>query len=161
MKGPRAQTEELKLGDAVDTLLNECRMVLPGIQALIGFQLIAVFNQGFAEKLSEGEQQLHLAALALVAVAGALVMTPATYHRQTAVRHASEGFIKFAGWLLLIAMVPLAFGIGMDFYLIARIILKDPVLSFVLAALLVIFCVVMWFVLPRLPALYHITGKED
>src|SRR5512140_2396058 len=106
MKPKQAQTEELKLGDAVDALLNECRMVLPGIQALFGFQLIAVFNQGFAEKLSTGEQVLHLAALALVALAGALVMAPAAYHRQTAPRHASAGFIQLAGWFLLVAMVP-------------------------------------------------------
>ncbi|MGE5072104.1 MAG: DUF6328 family protein, partial [Anaerolineae bacterium] len=88
MKARRNQTEELKLADAVDALLNECRMVLPGVQALFGFQLIAVFNQGFSEKLSTGEQYLHLAALALVANSGALVMAPAAYHRQTAMRHA-------------------------------------------------------------------------
>jgi uncharacterized protein DUF6328 len=161
MKGRREQTEELKLGDAVDALLNECRMVLPGVQALFGFQLIAVFNQGFSEKLSTGEQYLHLAALALVAISGALVMAPAAYHRQTAVRHASEGFIVFAGWLLLIAMVPLILGIGFDFYLIARIVLKEPFLSFILAVLLMAFFAFVWFVVPRLPALHHITGKED
>ena len=46
-------------------------MVLPGIQALFGFQRIAVFNQGFDEKLTSGEQQLHFLALFLVAVLGA------------------------------------------------------------------------------------------
>ena len=61
-------------------------MVLPGVQALFGFQLIAVFNTGFAEKLSHGEQRVHLLALALVAMAGALIMTPAAYHRQTSPR---------------------------------------------------------------------------
>ena len=37
--------------DTVTHLLEECRMVLPGIQALFGFQLIAVFNAAFWEKL--------------------------------------------------------------------------------------------------------------
>ena len=32
-------------------LLDECRMVLPGIQALFGFQLVAVFNRTFWERL--------------------------------------------------------------------------------------------------------------
>ncbi|MDQ2943358.1 MAG: hypothetical protein M3R21_06785 [Candidatus Dormibacteraeota bacterium] len=41
-------------------LLNEGRMVLPGIQALFGFQLIAVFNQTFSQRLSPAEQYLHL-----------------------------------------------------------------------------------------------------
>lgn len=34
-------------------------MVSPGIQALFGFQLIAVFNSRFAEELTEREQRLH------------------------------------------------------------------------------------------------------
>ena len=160
MKARRQHREEMNLGDAVDTLLNECRMILPGIQALFGFQLIAVFNQGFGEKLSTAEQQLHLLALALVALAGALVMTPAAYHRQTAIREASDGFIMFAGWLLLIAMIPLMLGIGMDFYLIARIILKDPGLSLFLSALLVLFFAAAWFLLPRLRVLRRMTGEE-
>jgi hypothetical protein len=29
--------------------IDEARMVLPGIQALFGFQLIAVFNERFAQ----------------------------------------------------------------------------------------------------------------
>src|SRR4030095_10641479 len=60
-------------------ILEESRMVLPGIQALFGFQLIAVFNQGFGEKLAPSEQVLHLLAFALVAVATALIITPAAY----------------------------------------------------------------------------------
>ncbi len=136
-------------------------MILPGVQALFGFQLIAVFNQGFGEKLSMSEQHLHLAALGLVAIAGALVMAPAAYHRQTAVRHASEGFLQFAGWLLLLAMFPLILGIGMDFYLIARVILQDAGLALVLAVLLVLFFSAAWFVLPRIGALRRMTGDQD
>jgi len=37
--------EVLSLKDAVQQLLDEARMVLPGIQTLLGFQLIACFNE--------------------------------------------------------------------------------------------------------------------
>jgi hypothetical protein len=74
-------TESLPLSKAAEYLLDECRMVLPGIQALFGFQLVAVFNQGFAEKLSTAEQRLHLLAIGLVVVAVAIIMTPAALHR--------------------------------------------------------------------------------
>ncbi len=60
---------------------DEARMVLPGVQAIMGFQLIAVFNQRF-ESLSLGEQILHLVAFALITLAMGLIMTPAAYHRQ-------------------------------------------------------------------------------
>ncbi len=36
---------------------DEARMVLPGVQAILGFQLIAVFNQRFQD-LSEGRRVL-------------------------------------------------------------------------------------------------------
>jgi Family of unknown function (DUF6328) len=71
--------EEVRLEAAASYLLEECRMILPGIQALFGFQLIAVFNQGFDEKLTSGEQQLHFFALFLVALAAALGMSLDVY----------------------------------------------------------------------------------
>src|SRR5690242_18672888 len=45
--------------------IEEARMVLPGIQALFGFQLIAVFNERFRQ-LPQFEQTLHYAALIMV-----------------------------------------------------------------------------------------------
>jgi hypothetical protein len=51
-------------------------MVLPGIQALFGFQLVAVFNQRFTE-LSNFVQLTHFAALMLTAQAILFVLTPA------------------------------------------------------------------------------------
>jgi hypothetical protein len=59
------QAVRVKLADAVSHLLEECRMILPGIQALFGFQLIAQFNDGFSKNLSQAQQELHLAALLL------------------------------------------------------------------------------------------------
>ncbi|HSR65457.1 MAG TPA: DUF6328 family protein, partial [Xanthomonadaceae bacterium] len=58
-------------------------MVLPGMQALFGFQLIVVFSERFGVELTHGEQRVHLLAIGLVALAIALIMTPAAYHRQT------------------------------------------------------------------------------
>src|SRR5438105_7082484 len=95
------EKERVKLDSAAAHLLEECRMVLPGIQALFGFQLIAVFNDGFSQKLPEGGQMLHYAAIALVAIAIALVMTPAAIHRQTSQREVSERFIWLSSGLVL------------------------------------------------------------
>src|SRR5262245_35198719 len=95
------QKETLPLPEAVTHLLEECRMVLPGLQALLSFQFIAVFNAGFAEKLTPTEQRLHLLALGLVALAGALVMAPASYHRQTGPQEVSAYFLTLASRLLL------------------------------------------------------------
>jgi hypothetical protein len=74
--------EELPLSKAGEYLLDECRMMLPGIQALFGFQLITVFSPGFGERLEPHEQVVPLVAIALIALAVALIMTPAALHGQ-------------------------------------------------------------------------------
>jgi Family of unknown function (DUF6328) len=144
------QKETLPLPEAVTHLLEECRMVLPGLQALLGFQFIAIFNVGFGEKLTSTEQRLHLLALGLVALAGALVMAPASYHRQTGPREVSAHFLALASRLLLGAMILLVLGIGIDFYVIAYVILTNRWLSVLLTLVLVSVFVYVWFLLPRL-----------
>src|SRR4030095_1431526 len=95
------QKETLPLPEAVTHLLEECRMVLPGLQALLGFQFIAVFNTGFGEKLTATQHHTHVLAPGLVALAGALVMAPAAYHRQTGPQEVSVRFLTLASRLLL------------------------------------------------------------
>ena len=144
------ETEKLGLSEAITHLLEECRMVLPGVQALFGFQLIAVFNAGFDAKLSGAEQKLHLAALALVAIAGALIMTPAALHRQSGPQEASARFLRVGGRLLLCSMPALMLGIGIDFFLIARLVLGEVDLAATAACALVLLFATCWFVFPRI-----------
>src|SRR5262245_57233767 len=120
-------------------------MVLPGIQALFGFQLIAVFNDGFGEKLAAGEQQLHFLALFLVALSAGLVMAPAAIHRQTQQREVSERFLWVSSWLLLWSMLPLAVGLSVDVYLIGLIVFGGGAASAVFAGALFLILVVLWY----------------
>lgn len=143
------RSQKLDLGQAAKTLLEECRMVLPGIQALFGFQLMVVFQQAFDEKLNVSERRLHLLAIALIAGAIALVV-PAAYHRQTDPGRVSDHFIRLSSALLLWSMLPLALGICLDFYLIARLITERESLAMVLAMLLLAFFSAFWIALPRL-----------
>ncbi|HEY3635766.1 MAG TPA: DUF6328 family protein [Caldimonas sp.] len=102
--------ERQSLGTALGHMLDEARMVLPGVQALFGFQLIGVFSDGFGHRLSELEQQLHLAAIVLVTIAIALLVTPAAYHQQVDRRRATAAFLALASRLVICAMLPLAAG---------------------------------------------------
>jgi len=151
--------QTLPLSEAVTHLLEECRMVLPGMQALFGFQLIAVFNSTFREKLTSTEQIIHLIAIALVAISVALVMAPAAYHRQTGPEEVSEGFINLATRLLLWSMFPLMISIALDFYLIARLILDNSILSFLLSLALLSWFATFWFLLPRLQTFQKIVRR--
>ena len=129
------------------TVIEEARMVLPGIQALFGFQLMAVFNNGF-DNLKPPEQILHLSALLLSAVAIALIMTPASFHRIAEKGIVSRRFVELGSRLLALAMVPLMLGLCIDLFIVARLVLNNVSLSAIIAvALLSLFCA-LWYVFP-------------
>ena len=149
--------EEVPLSKAAEYLLEECRMVLPGIQALFGFQLVAVFNSAFEQKLSVSEQRLHLVAIALVAIAVAIIMTPAALHRQKGPYEVTDSFVRVSSRLLLWSMAPLALSISVDFYLVARVITRERLVSLLGVALFAFF-LILWFVLPRAQGLQRAIG---
>ena len=134
------------LFQATQNLLQECRMVLPGIQALFGFQLIAVFSRGFPA-LPPGLKILHLAATVLNATAIALVMAPAAYQRLVSPMSVSVGFVRRSSRLLLASMFPLAASLCADLYVVARVMLDS---AWMLALSLALFALFMtlWVLLP-------------
>jgi hypothetical protein len=123
-------------------------MVLPGIQALFGFQLIAVFNTTFRERLTAGEQRLHLLAILCVVTAVALVMAPAALHRQAEPDCISERFLRVSSRLMMWGMMPLAVGTALDVYLVARLILDDQMTATVVAAATLMVFAALWVVVP-------------
>jgi len=143
------ERQELSLNDAASHVLEECRTVVPGMQALFGFQLIVVFTNSFKEELSPTERVLHLVAIRLVTVAIALVIAPAALHRQMEPMAVSRRFIAISSRLLMASMAPLAAGICLDVYIVARVILGTSVGAAIIAALLLGVFIVFWLVVPR------------
>jgi uncharacterized protein DUF6328 len=117
-KPQRDQAESPK--EQAEVTHEEARMVLPGIQTLFGFQLIAVFNARFTE-FESADRIVHLLALLLVALAIALIMTPAAYHRICEEKRTSSYFAKLASKLVAAAMVPLLIALSLDIYVVTRI----------------------------------------
>lgn len=156
---PDGEREVVPLSKAALYILEECRMVLPGIQALFGFQLTVVFSPGFSEKLDPFEQRLHFVAITLLATAIALIMTPAAYHRQTGPREVTAAFIKLASRLLVISMVPLALSVCIDFYLVGHVIYEGIIIP-LLAAILFTGIITLWFILPRIHVWKHAGPKK-
>jgi hypothetical protein len=128
-------------------VIDEARIVLPGIQALFGFQLIAVFNERF-HTLPPLEQDLHYVALILVGVAIAIIMTPAAYHRIVEQTTVSEFFIRFASRLIATAMVPLMTAIALESYVVGVVLFGRGLVSVGIPALLFCLFAALWFALP-------------
>ena len=143
------EREELSLNDAATHVLEECRTVVPGMQALFGFQLIAVFSAIFREQLSSLERMLHLVAIVLVTIAVILVMAPAALHRQTEPMSVSQRFISVSSRLLMASMAPLAAGICVDVYIVARLIAGSTSIAATIASGLLAVFVALWWIMPR------------
>jgi hypothetical protein len=124
-------------------------MVLPGIQALFGFQLIAVFSAEFLE-LDAVDRVTHLISLILVAVAIGLIMAPAAHHRLAERDRISSHWIRLASGCIALAMAALMFAIAIDIYLVARMVTGNPVVSVALGISTGAFLAWLWFAMPLL-----------
>jgi hypothetical protein len=103
----------------VRQVLTEARVVLPGAQAIFGFGFSAVLSDAF-RSLPESSKFAHLTALVFVTLSIVLLITPAAYHRIVEEGENSEHFVRFAGKVITAAMVPLALGISLDFFVVTR-----------------------------------------
>ena len=140
----------LQLKDAIDFALSEARMVLPGIQAIFGFQLIVTFSERFAEGLAPSHQALHLAALVLSGLSMALVMTPAAYHRHAQRESISAKLLDVTSTMINGAMLVLAIGLALDLYVVALLVTAAPIVAGTLAAVMLVLFFALWIVYPRL-----------
>lgn len=142
-------SEPVPLKDAVRFAFEEARVVLPGIQSLFGFQLIAVFNERFADVFDSLHQALYLVALALVALSCALAMTPAAYHRLVERGHVSQALLDrtsaFVGW----AMVPLMLALSIDLGLVAYVVSESDAIALGLGLASLAVLVFLWLLFPR------------
>jgi hypothetical protein len=154
LKKPQAaradsETAIESLKEEMTSILEECRMVLPGMQALFGFQTIAVFNQRFQE-LPPAAANAHLLSLFLVAVAIALNMAPAAYHRIAEPGRVSRQMVKRASAVICIAMMTLMLGFALEMYVVFELGTGQRLFSVAVALFLLLFIGAAWFALPYL-----------
>jgi hypothetical protein len=133
----------------VEHMLTEARVLLPGAQALFGFQLAVLLTSAFGS-LPQASKVVHAAALCCLALAVILLMAPAAFHRISYGGQNTEGFLRLGSGLIIASAVPLAAAIGGDLYVSITKALGDPVVG-IAAALVAIFMLAgLWFVHPLL-----------
>ena len=77
---PLPPENETDLKTKIEQLLTEARVIIPGGQALLGFQFVATLTKAF-ENLPVAAHVIHACSLGLVALSVLLLMTPAALHR--------------------------------------------------------------------------------
>ncbi len=127
--------------------VEEGRMIVPGVQALFGLQMMSAFNTRF-ESLSSLNQILHLSALALTTVSIALIMAPAAYNRIAEPEIGSKFFVRLASGLIAGALIPLTISITLEVYIVATLIIPSALISAAVAGFLFIVFACLWFAYP-------------
>lgn len=145
--GPRStlpERDDADLNTRIKLVLTEARTVLPGAQALLGFQLAAVLTDAF-EKLPSASQQVHLVALGLIGLSVVLLMAPAAFHRIVERGQDSERMHTFSSAMVLGALVPLGLGVSADLYVVAEKVLKSASVAVALATACLVLLFGLWF----------------
>ena len=127
--------------------LTELRVVLPGAQALFGFQVIAVLTDRFGE-LSAASQAIHAASMGSVAIAIVLLIAPASYHRIAAGGNAEESVLRYTVMMMLPAEGLIALGLVGEAYVTVNMVSGNVTLAIVLSSLAAVGFAVLLYGVP-------------
>ncbi len=137
----------VSLKDKITEVMNGGRTVLPGVQALLGFQLAAYLAETF-KKLSPLDKGVHTASLVLLTLAMIVLMAPPSFHR-IAERGEDTGRVdRMAVACLLWGLAALALALAGDFFIALDLVTKSLALAAMGFAAAALLALLVWFALP-------------
>jgi hypothetical protein len=142
----RGETEEQRLDRNLDELLQELRIVMPGIQFLFAFLLVVPFQQGWVEVTSFEKAVYYITLLTTTASSVCLLSAPAR-HRIRFRDLDKRWIVEGANRLALAGMALLAVSITGAILLISHVVYSG--LEAAIASVLVASSIfVVWFLIP-------------
>ena len=146
---PAQGQRDSPLKEKIQTLLTESRVILPGAQAMLGFQFAAMLTDKF-ETLPASLRLVHLGSLMMIAAAVILLVAPAAYHRLAADGEPREDVDVFGARSVLGALVPLAIGLSGDLYVVTALQAKSALWAALAAGAALIVFAGVWGAFPLL-----------
>jgi Family of unknown function (DUF6328) len=135
------------IGVRIEHMLTEARVLIPGAQALLGFQLAVMLTDAFG-KMPYLSKVVHVASLSCIALAVILLIAPAAFHRISFRGLNTEPFHRLGSGLIVAAAVPLALGFALDLYVAIGRGLESEKIGGIAAAFTLLILAVLWFVQP-------------
>ncbi len=132
-----------KLEGKLQNALDEIRMLVLGVEVLIGFGFRAFLEPGF-DRLQRQTQWLKLAVLVLLIVALALLLSPPTDHQ---LRHGGEvkrDAYRYATVLMTLALAPFGLSLALDLQA-ALMSVASAFFALIVAALSLALIALAWF----------------
>jgi predicted membrane channel-forming protein YqfA (hemolysin III family) len=127
-------------------LLNELRVLLPGVQVLFAFLLTAPFASGFAD-VTDFQRDLYGVCLLTALAATGCLVAPTTYHRVQWRQRDKEVMLRTANKLALLGSIFLAASMTCSVMLVGDY-LYDRWAATLAAVAAAVFFVLLWYVLP-------------
>jgi Kef-type K+ transport system membrane component KefB len=142
--GEESQRE--RLDRELMELLQELRVVLPGVQVLLAFLLTAPFQQRFGQ-LPGTLRNAFFASIACATVATALLIAPSAHHRLRWREGDKEHLLRVANREAIWGTVFLAAAIVLALYVVTNVLFATWV-ALVTAVLAVVLFAWLWYAVP-------------
>jgi Kef-type K+ transport system membrane component KefB len=140
-KGERLNRELMEL-------LQELRVVIPGVQILLAFLLTAPFQQRFAA-LPGSMRNAFFASIACATLATACLIAPSAHHRLRWRAGEKERLVRVGNQMAIIGTVFLAAAIVLALYVVTDVLFTTNLAVMTAIASLVVFAT-LWYVVPWL-----------
>jgi amino acid transporter len=138
-KGQRLDRELMEL-------LQELRVVLPGVQVLLAFLLTVPFQQRFAQ-LPGSLRNAFFASVACATLATVLLIAPSAHHRLRWRARDKERLLRIGNQMAIWGTVFLGAAIVLALYVITNVLFTSDLAIVTAIAALVVF-IGIWYVLP-------------
>jgi hypothetical protein len=145
MKRPKGTPLSTRMRD----VLTEARIILPGAQAMLGFQMVAFLTKAFSE-LPISSKWSHVAAVLLLLVCIVLLMAPPAFHRLVEEGEETERLHTFSEGVVFLAAIPFGLSLVFDFFVAVRMVTHSVNGAIVGAAAVGLLCVLAWYAFPFL-----------
>jgi Family of unknown function (DUF6328) len=146
-KGELLTEKHTSMDVRVEHMLTEARVLLPGAQALFGFQMAVLLTEAFSD-LPPSSKFIHAAALCCIALAIILLMAPASFHRITFQGRNTKSFYRIGSGFVIASALPLAAGIASNLYVAITKAVESQMTGLIIAIAMAALLIALWFVWP-------------
>lgn len=144
-QGPQGERD---MEARISQFLGEFRILVPGLAALLGFQLTSAYSNGWQD-LPYSSKVLNYAAVLCTMLALIFILVPALYHRSMREIEESDRFLRFAGRHFGYGVTSFGLGLVITVYLQGLRVFEDEVASLAGAAVIALVLVVLWIGIPN------------
>ena len=149
MSNDDAESQKARLDRELGELLEEIRVVLPGVELLFAFLLILPFHDHFDDVVNGWEKIAYVAAFIGTSFSTALLIAPTTFHRLRFREGDKEALLRISNRQVIAAALLTAVSVSLAVYVVMHVV-AGGTLGALIAAGNALFFVVIWFGLPLL-----------